>query len=374
MKGLSRYLLRQHLGPFALATLALTGVVWLSQSLRIVDLIISRGLSPGTFLAMSLLIVPRVVEIVLPIGFFAASLIVLSRLIAEREFVAILAAGVSRWRVAVPILVLASAVTLLTYGLTVYLTPHGQRALKSMIFENQGDFAAILLQPGRFNTLGQGLTVYVRERGKDGRLDGLLVHDNREPSAPMTLLADKALLLRSANGPRLVLMNGTRQDLDRDRSRLTRLGFTSHTLDLAPYMAPDAVSKTTTPTPRFKPNEFYLDELFEAGNAGAFPPSRLAAEFHRRLSAPLHVLAFCLIALATLLRAPPAAHELGRRVGVGVAIAVVVRGAGLWADNLAAKLPEVIPVLYLIPLAVIAAALYLLVLHGARSPSGGLAT
>ena len=48
--------------------LALTGVIWLSQSLRFVDMIVNKGLSAGYFLYLSSMVLPSVLSIILPIA------------------------------------------------------------------------------------------------------------------------------------------------------------------------------------------------------------------------------------------------------------------------------------------------------------------
>jgi len=96
MHGLSRYILRQSLGTTLFVTAALSAAIWLTQSLRLVDLIVNRGLSAELFFYLGLLIVPRFVDIVLPIGIFIAVLFTYNKLIAESEIVVMRAAGVSQ--------------------------------------------------------------------------------------------------------------------------------------------------------------------------------------------------------------------------------------------------------------------------------------
>ena len=50
MPRLSFYVLRQLIGPVALFTFLLTSVIWLSQSLRLLDLVINRGQSAPTLI------------------------------------------------------------------------------------------------------------------------------------------------------------------------------------------------------------------------------------------------------------------------------------------------------------------------------------
>src|SRR5947209_7584065 len=83
MKRLDRYIFRQCFGVMVFVTAALSAAIWLAQSLRLVDLIVNRGLSIDVFLYLALLILPRFLNIVLPIGVFIAVLFTFSRLISE---------------------------------------------------------------------------------------------------------------------------------------------------------------------------------------------------------------------------------------------------------------------------------------------------
>src|SRR5436190_8521226 len=93
MNVLDRYILRQSLSIMLFVTAALSAAVWLAQSLRLVDLIVNRGLSIELFLFLALLILPRFLDIVLPIGAFIAVLFVFNRLTSESELVVMRSAG-----------------------------------------------------------------------------------------------------------------------------------------------------------------------------------------------------------------------------------------------------------------------------------------
>ena len=100
MVSLDRYILRQCFSMMIFVTAALSAAVWLAQSLRLVDLIVNRGLAIEVFLYLALLILPRFLDIVLPIGAFIAVLFVFNRLISESELVVMRAAGLSHLRLA----------------------------------------------------------------------------------------------------------------------------------------------------------------------------------------------------------------------------------------------------------------------------------
>src|SRR5438477_88057 len=107
MRGLTRYVLRQTMMLTLAFTLVFTAAVWLVQSLRLIDLIVNRGLSLGIFFKLAVLILPRFIEIVLPIAIFLAVLFSYNRLISESELIVMRASGLSQMTLSRPALILA---------------------------------------------------------------------------------------------------------------------------------------------------------------------------------------------------------------------------------------------------------------------------
>src|SRR5207245_6689920 len=102
MKRLDRYILRQCFGVMIFVTAALSAAIWLAQSLRLIDLIVNRGLSISVFLYLAVLILPRFLDIVLPIGIFIAVLFTYAKLGTESEIVVMRAAGLGPGGLAKP--------------------------------------------------------------------------------------------------------------------------------------------------------------------------------------------------------------------------------------------------------------------------------
>src|SRR4051812_44285780 len=150
MKRLDRYILRQCFGVMLFVTAALTAAIWLAQSLRLIDLIVNRGLSIELFLYLALLILPRFLDIVLPIALFIAILFTYNRLISESEIVVMRAAGVSQFQLAKAAMILALLATAAGFALSAYFLPLANRAFKDLQFEIRNQFAAKVLQEGTF--------------------------------------------------------------------------------------------------------------------------------------------------------------------------------------------------------------------------------
>src|SRR5215469_267896 len=191
MARLSRYILRQCFGVMLFVTAALSAAVWLAQSLRLIDLIVNRGLSIDVFLYLAALILPRFLDIVLPIGVFIAVLFTFNRLTTESELVVMRAAGLSPMMLAKPVLILSGLAFTLLMALSLYVLPVANRAFKDLQFEIRNRFVSSLIQEGTFTTVSDKLTFYIRNRDANGDVVGLLINDSRDPAKPVTILAER---------------------------------------------------------------------------------------------------------------------------------------------------------------------------------------
>src|SRR6516165_8311633 len=200
MKRLDRYILRQCFAVMIFVTAALSAAIWLAQSLRLIDLIVNRGLSIEIFLYLAALILPRFLDIVLPIGVFIAVLFTFNRLSAESELVVMRSAGLSHLALAKPVLILAGIGFLILMSLSAYFLPASNRAFKDLQFEIRNRFVSSLLQEGTFTTIADKLTIYIRSRNDSGEVIGLMINDSRDRQKPVTILAERGAFVEMSGG------------------------------------------------------------------------------------------------------------------------------------------------------------------------------
>ncbi len=340
MTKLDRYILRQCFGVMVFVTAALSAAIWLAQSLRLIDLIVNRGLSIDVFLSLAVLILPRFLDIVLPIGVFIAVLFTFNRLTAESELVVMRSAGLSHLALARPVLMLAGIACLILMSLSVYFLPASNRAFKDLQFEIRNRFVSSLVQEGTFTTISDKLTIYVRSRDDRGEVVGLLINDSRNPQRQVTIVAERGAFVDSPAGSRIVMVNGNRQEFDAESRKLSLLTFDSYTLDLD--MVHDA------PVIRFREaQERFLDELFSPPeDADASVRQGFLVEAHQRILIPLSAFSFALIPLACLL--PGELNRRGqlKRVLVAIGIAFLFELLDLGVNNIAARYSAAIPLMY----------------------------
>lgn len=359
MPAINRYIIFQIAGPLGFFTFSLTGVIWLTQSLRLLDVIITKGQSGLTYLVFSGLVIPSVLSLTLPVAFFCAVLYALNRLAGDHELVVLSATGLSIWGLVRPLLTLALGVMTAVYMLNLWLMPAANTRLKDQVMEIRADLAATMLKEGAFSTPLRGLTVYIRDRDSSGDMRGILVHDNRDVTNPITYMAERGALVKSESGPRLIMLNGNVQRLSAQSGStgrsLSLLYFDRYIYDLSDFM-------TGTGQRWKEPEERYLSELF-------FPDATLGdqthldefrAEAHRRLSSPLYALCFSAIALCVMMSGQFSRRAQFWRPALALGVAIAVRMAGLGLENLVEQNALAVPGLYLWPLAVLGANLFLL--------------
>jgi lipopolysaccharide export system permease protein len=350
-----RYMTRQLVWPLFFIALAMAGVIWLTQSLRFVDLILNRGLPAHTFFYLAILVLPMVMSVLLPVSLFIAVVFSYTKMTMDSELVVLQACGMSHSNLAKPALAVTVGVVFLCYLLNLYLMPLAYREFKDLQFSIRHNYSSVLLQEGAFNTVADGVTVYVRERHNDGELFGILVHDERDPEKPVTMMAERGALVQAAGGPRVVMITGNRQVVERTHERLSILYFDRYTVDF----------NTVDPTEEERwrePRERFVQELFSPGDS---PDDQrniaiMRAEGHQRIASPLLAIAFAMIGLAALLAGEFNRRGQVRRILWATSAVIVLQLGYLGAANLAATVPLMALLLYLVPIAAVALAGYVL--------------
>ncbi len=339
---IDRYVFRQLMGALIAVTGGLVALIWLTQSLRFVELVVNRGLSLGVFLGLTGLLIPSFIAVILPITTFVVTQFIYQRLAGDRELTVMRSAGLSPFALSRPALAVAVIAVAACYLLNVWIVPQAMTAFREYQFEIRNRMAAFLLQDGVFAPVSDDLTVYIRKRDTDGTLHGVLVDDQRDPSEPATILAERGRIVEGPSGPRVLLNNGSRQEIDRRTGRLNVLTFTENALDLAQGSRSDEQRYRDA-------TEMSIDELLHPGpdmlNPRDAPKWRVEA--HKRLASPLTAASFALVALVSVLTGAFRRYGGILRPLLAVLVVVGLLAGGLAIGNLAARDNTLLPLLWL---------------------------
>lgn len=363
MDGITKYVFRQVGTVMFFITLCLTMAIWLTQSLRFVDLIVNRGLPVVEFLYLSMLLLPRFLVVVLPVALFAAVLFTYNRLTMDSELIVCRAVGFSQAALARPAVLLAGIVMLVLYAMNLYFLPASYASFKDLQWAIRNEYSNILLQEGAFNEVAPNVIVYVRQREGDGDLRGIMVHDMRRADAPVTLMAESGALIRTDAGPRVMLVNGNRQVVDRMTKRLSLLYFERYTVEIN-------AERAQVENRWHEPRERFLGALFFPDDSPADRRYRLQiiAEGHNRLSSPLLALAFTMVAVAALLHGDFNRRGQSMRIVAACVAVLALQAASMGIVSMGSRSSSAHVAMYVLPIVTIIASLWVMV-YRRRRPS-----
>ena len=322
MTLIQRYLFRQISLPVLAACGSLAGIGILSQSLDQLEVIVERGLSVWVMLKLTLLAVPQLFAVILPIGLFVGALIALTRLQREQELTAAYASGMSRWQMIAPSARLALIVAGVVLFTNVLVQPWAQQTSRQQAFAIRTDLAALLVEEGRFVQGPNGLTVYVQQIEQNGLLKNMFIYIE-DGDQVTTWDATEARFGRVDGQPVLTMKQGSWQQYS-SSGVLQQLSFDGYVFPLAQYVSDDARI-------RYKPADLWMGQLLNPTPAlvrDTAPRDELLAEAHARLSSPLYALAAMAMALAAILGGAFSRTGYSFRIAKAAAAFLLVRIVG----------------------------------------------
>ncbi|MCV2864288.1 LPS export ABC transporter permease LptF [Defluviimonas sp. WL0075] len=339
MSRFDRYMLSQLMMLFGFFALVLVAVYWVNRAVQLFDRLIADGQSAWTFLEFTALTLPYVIRIVLPIAAFVAALYVTNRLTGESELVVMRATGFSPFRMARPVLYFGLAVALMMAILVHFLVPASRTQLANRNDDIAANVSARLLSEGSFIHPGAGVTFFVREITPQGELRQIFLSDARRArsgTAPAgtstTYSAERALIVRSDSGPKLVMFDGMAQLYDGKSGRLTVTRFSDFSFDIGALVSRTrerAVKIEELSTPALIAASDETQALVGADRAV------LLFEGHERLAQPLMALVASLLAFAALMTGEFSRLGLWRQIAAATVCLIGVELLSNMATGLA---------------------------------------
>jgi lipopolysaccharide export system permease protein len=323
MNRLSNYLVKLFAAEAAgLFGVALT-IIYLAQTLRIVDIDTVRERGLGVLFWQTILAVPQMAIAFLYTCIAIGLARALRSLQASRELhithVAQLLPTLLR-----AVLVYAGIGMVLVLVLSHVIEPMAKRATNTLQAQAAADLVGRSLVPNRFAELGEGVTVTVGGRGPRGEITSFFADDNRDPNTRRTYIADSAVISSDELGYVLQLENGTIQYRTKD-GQFSEISFQRYDIALERLTGDtdDVRRKRDMPT---------WDMVQEATAEDSWPEDwveRIAG----RTADGLRVLALCLFVLAI------SGFPSGRRREPLVPVEVTVLCAVLFERALTSYVP-----------------------------------
>jgi lipopolysaccharide export system permease protein len=256
------------------------------------------------------------------------------------------ATGFSAFRLARPVIYFGLCVMLMQLVLTNVLVPASQRVLSARSAEISQNITARFLNAGQFMHPAKGITLYIREITPTGELIDLFLADERGEGERLIHTAQKAFLVRGEVAPKLVMLEGSTQQLTRADGRLAVTHFSDFTLDLAGLVSVNGVAQLPL---NALPTRELLGADAEVQAALGVSAAEMLEEGHSRLAGPLLGVAAPLIGFAALMLGGFSRFGLWRQMALAVGLIIGLQLAWTWGSAVAIRTAGGWMALYLAP-------------------------
>lgn len=296
IKTIDRYISGYTLIATGMICAILTLMIWLTQSLRLIELVINGGAPVGVFGYLMLLTLPKFLEVALPISSAVAVLFILNKMIMDSELIVIRSLGYSYKDIFRPFLLITAVLMALTFAISGWITPKTNEQMDRMRDIIRSDYSGVLLRHGVFNTLGDDLTLYISKRYSSENLAGIMLHSTREKGAPVTIWAKRGGITKKDDQPFITVYDGTRQQFNERTQSLETLSFEEYSISLS-SLDPNSINRFVDEDERTIPS---LIQRLHEGDLTDKRARAFWAELHNRFARPFLILSMVSVCFASL--------------------------------------------------------------------------
>ena len=313
------YIFNQLLRTTLALTSVLVGIIWLFQTIRILELVVNRGAAVGDFLVMSIASMPLWLMIAIPISGFIAVNWVFSRILADRELLVMQSIGLSPLQLAKAPIALGILLTTFLAVNTVYILPTSFGVYKDLQFKLRNSIPSILLRDGVFIEVVDDMTMFIGSRDDNDIIRDLFIHDARINDRIITMTAQSGKFIERDGSPTLILQNGERSERNAEGQSGAVLLLDTHSVTITRNSSQkteratidineDSISNLLSPDAAHSP-QYYLQRH---------------AEGHYRIASPWLGLGLALLSAAIILRGQIRRDLWTRRANLNISACVLV--------------------------------------------------
>lgn len=294
---LNRYVFLEILVPFFFGLGVFTFVLLIARILKLVEMVVNRGVPLLDILKTFSLILPAFLEVTVPMALLLAILLGLGRLASDSEIVAMKTSGISLAQIAVPIAYFTVFATVATFVIAVTIRPWSNGALRKQLFEVVKSRVSAGFKEKVFNNDFPGLVIYVEEiEPGGGTLKGILIADARDPKQQNTVIGKIGFLVpnESEKSVSLRLLDGSIYGVGEQAASFQKTDFSIYDIALNVSTLTEAGARERDP------KEMTLAELrarIAERSAAQLPVNEELLELHRKFSIPFACIVFALVGI-----------------------------------------------------------------------------
>ena len=284
---LGYYFVQEFLKNYLSILLAFGLIIWITQAVRLLDLIGEEGNSIKTYFLYIISIMPKVFSKISLIIFFLSLVVTISKFEVHNELGALWFSGLEKKKFINYLIKSSLILILILVIIRCFIVPYFSNYSRYLLLTTGVSAIGPLLKQNNFNNPLKKLTIYVGKKNQINELeDIILFEDNAD--IKKTIIAKSGAIINDNNKNLLVLVDGSIQE-ERKSKKISILDFDKTTLDLSQY------NKKTVEYYKF--NEVFFFELIKRINNKNDPQrSNIAGEINDRIIMPLFIPSLVLLA------------------------------------------------------------------------------
>jgi lipopolysaccharide export system permease protein len=311
------YIATEILAPFFASFLIINAILFLGRLVPFLNVIFDFGVTPGDFLRLCAYMLPKLMMFSIPMAGMTAVIVAVTRMVNDKEIMALKASGIGLLRLLPPVIAIALATSLLTYFSAVTLIPQGTLAMKTLFLQMAKDKIDKGIPTGQFSEGLSNVVLYIDAVDEQTRQwQGVYLSDMRHGDAPLTIVAKTGSLAADPEKMliTLILADGTLHRASEDITQTIR--FDRYQINL-PIKTPTEIAGTSV-TEVGKNGLSQRQLLKEAATHG--PKSAIGLgmliEYHTRMALPAGGLILAILGLPLAMLALPGRRPMGVPLGL----------------------------------------------------------
>jgi lipopolysaccharide export system permease protein len=324
MNLISQYIFRRVLKASVALTSLIIGIVWLTQSLRFIDMIVNHNISLFGYFKIIIFLLPDLMATVIPICFLISAIFVFNKLTTENELPILSAVGMSDFEIYKPVGLLGVGITVFILFINIFVVPASFKKFRDSEFNMRNEFSSSLIREGSFNFLRKA-TIFVQSRSSDGAMNNVFIFNNHKDKE-IVVVAEKGYFHTQNKSAYLDLFKGFRLEQEQGKEP-KEFEFEELNYDLSDRFQ-GAEERS------FKPYEKPISELiFPDKNLSEVMQARMRAEGHQRLLNPTLTIIDGLLVVVFMSRNPGRRRYIRKRFYAMLALALGTHGGTFMLIN-----------------------------------------
>ena len=312
VKTLDRYIFFELVPPFLLGIIGFIMIMLTDLLFTYTDLIINKGVPLLVILRLLIFKLPAIMVLTFPVATVFATSMVFSRMSKENEMVALRTSGISLFRISAPVILIAVAVSFMSYFTNEVLVPWSNHTSENIIRQ------MILRQPlpeikeNVFFRDSSNRYFYVKKVDqKTNSLEDIMIYEIGQGRFPRVIIAKSA----KYDGKNWLLSDGFIHRYD-DKSG--GLDYEANFSEMQ-ILVNENITNFTDQKTTYEMNSRELSSLVSMLEKGGVDAKVLLTDLYMKVSIPVTCLIFALLGIPFSL---PAVRS-GRAFGVVFCVALI---------------------------------------------------